>query len=247
MSDIRKKLDAPIPESAVRERAGGGNMKLSYVDGFYVTSRMNDVFDLDWSYSTVDNTKVSEEKDDRGRWRISYEAHVRVDIAVRGEEGSFLYECSRSDYGHGHGIDADKGKAIESASKEAVTDARKRACATLGNVMGLALYDKDKTFVGGEDEDKPVRDAALAEVKAAVKKPAARKPRTKQTTIEETYSFTDGEIDAMIAQIDLARSKDDLEPVRTRLNASKDYTNRGILVEKFLQKKTQIESKGQQQ
>lgn len=245
MSDIRKKLDAPIPESAVRERAGGGNMKLSYVDGFYVTSRMNEVFGLDWGYGTLSNTLVSEEKDEQGRWRISYEAHVRVDVTAVFEDGQT--QSSRSDYGHGHGIDRDKGKAIESASKEAVTDARKRACATLGNVMGLALYDKDKTFVGGEDEDKPVRDAALAEVKAAVKKPAARKPRTKQMPIEETYSFTDGEIDAMIAQIDLARSKDDLEPVRTRLNASKDYTNRGILVEKFLQKKTQIETKGQQQ
>lgn len=246
MSDIRKKLDAPIPESAVRERAGGGNMKLSYVDGFYVTSRMNDIFGLNWNYEVFENRQVSEEKDDRGRWRISYEAHVRVTAGT--PDGDFgHHQTSRSDYGHGHGIDNDKGKAIESASKEAVTDARKRACATLGNVMGLALYDKDKTFVGGEDEDKPVRDAALAEVKAAVKKPAARKPRTKQMPIEETYSFTDGEIDAMIAQIDLARSKDDLEPVRTRLNASKDYTNRGILVEKFLQKKTQIETKGQQQ
>ena len=248
--DKNKLLDEPIPSSEVREREGGGGKMLSYVDGFTVRSSMNRIFgNLGWSQATLSNQLVSEEKDARGRWRISYEAHVAITIEGTG--------CSRTDYGHGHGVDQDKGRAIESASKEAVTDACKRACAPLGNRVGLALYDAHRTFITDTQGSKPARDSALAQVTRAVlggmaqevtKKPPAKKPAAKrQAEIPDTltYSFTDGEVEAIIGQIDLAKTKDDLEPVRTRLNNAKGYSNRSILVEKFQMKKTQIESKGQ--
>jgi recombination DNA repair RAD52 pathway protein len=55
--------------------------------------------------------------------------------------------CRIADYGAGHGIDSDLGAAIESAIKEAATDSLKRCCKTLGDRLGLALYDKQQRNV----------------------------------------------------------------------------------------------------
>jgi len=51
------------------------------------------------------------------------------------------------DHGAGHGIDRDKGLALESAIKEACTDALKRCAKSYGNVLGLALYDREQRNV----------------------------------------------------------------------------------------------------
>jgi recombination DNA repair RAD52 pathway protein len=51
------------------------------------------------------------------------------------------------DRGHGHGIDRYVGAAVESAEKEAATDALKRCAKSLGMRLGLALYDKAQEHV----------------------------------------------------------------------------------------------------
>jgi hypothetical protein len=43
------------------------------------------------------------------------------------------------------------GEALESAAKEAETDAMKRALMTFGNPFGLALYDKTQANVGFDE------------------------------------------------------------------------------------------------
>ena len=70
----------------------------------------------------------------------------------------------REDVGAGHGYDVDCGLAHESAIKEAVTDALKRALRTFGNPFGLALYDKSRENVG---IDLPPFDAAAAKGRIA--------------------------------------------------------------------------------
>jgi DNA repair and recombination protein RAD52 len=61
----------------------------------------------------------------------------------------------RDGTGYGSGAMPDLGDAIESAMKEAETDAMKRALMTFGNPFGLALYDKDQANV----VDAPANDA----------------------------------------------------------------------------------------
>jgi recombination DNA repair RAD52 pathway protein len=77
-------------------------------------------------------------------WGVTYTARVRVTV-----DGVI-----REDFGAGHGYDRDLGLAHESAIKEAVSDAMKRALKSFGYPFGLALYDKDQANVvdGAEAE-----------------------------------------------------------------------------------------------
>lgn len=133
-----------LPSSAVKSRDQAGR-SFSYVDGHYVFTRMNEVFGtLGWSYRIHELKMVhdgeSPSKDGkRVNATVSYMATVAVDIGN---------QCIETiDVGHGHGIGADRGLQHESAAKEAVTDAVKRACRRLGASLGLALYDKDQRDV----------------------------------------------------------------------------------------------------
>jgi ribosomal protein S5 len=56
-------------------------------------------------------------------------------------------EVTRQDVGFGSGFAKMVGDAIEGATKEAATDALKRAARTFGNIFGLALYDKSRANV----------------------------------------------------------------------------------------------------
>lgn len=80
---------------------------------------------------------------------VTYTAKVRV----------IVLGVVREDFGAGHGYDVDCGLAHESAIKEAVTDALKRALRSFGNPFGLALYDKSRENVG---VDLPKFDAKAA-------------------------------------------------------------------------------------
>ena len=71
----------------------------------------------------------------------------------------------RGDVGHGQGFGKSLGDAHDSAAKEAVTDALKRALRSFGNPFGLALYDKTKANVGVEAGDNEI-EAAIEGVNA---------------------------------------------------------------------------------
>lgn len=135
---LQEKLDA----SHVRPPQQFGP-KGDYLEGWHVIAEANRIFGFDgWSYETVETRCVSEAprkigKAQKDGWGVTYTSRVRV--TVKG--------IVREDFGAGHGYDIDVGLAHESAVKEAVTDALKRALRTFGNPFGLALYDKTRANV----------------------------------------------------------------------------------------------------
>ncbi len=125
--------------------------KGAYIEGWHAIAEANRIFGFGgWSYDVVAMACVSERTRDIGKdppkpgWGVTYTAQIRVTV-----EG-----ITREDVGAGHGYDVDCGLAHESATKEAVTDALKRALRTFGNPFGLALYDKSRENVGDIEADK---------------------------------------------------------------------------------------------
>jgi DNA recombination protein Rad52 len=118
--------------------------KGDYIEGWHAIAEANRVFGFDgWSYGVTESSCVSERARDIGQdkrpgFGVSYTAKVCVTVG----------DVRREDFGAGHGYDVDCGAAHESAIKEAVTDALKRALRTFGNIFGLALYDKSRENVG---------------------------------------------------------------------------------------------------
>jgi DNA recombination protein Rad52 len=118
--------------------------KGDYIEGWHAMAEANRIFGFDgWSYEVPDVRCVSERPRDIGRdkkpgFGVSYIATVRVTVG----------DVTRVDVGSGHGYDVDCGLAHESAIKEAVTDALKRALRSFGNPFGLALYDQSRENVG---------------------------------------------------------------------------------------------------
>lgn len=139
-------LTAKLDPSHVRPPQQYGP-KGDYLEGWHVIAEANRIFGFDaWSYEVVEARCVSEAPRKIGRQQkdgfgVTYTAKVRA--MVQG--------VVREDFGAGHGYDVDAGLAHESAIKEAVTDALKRALRTFGNPFGLALYDKTRANVGVDD------------------------------------------------------------------------------------------------
>jgi len=131
--------------------------KGDYLEGWFVIAEANRIFGFDgWSYEVVDTKNVCQVarqigRDKKDGWGVTYTSKVRVDV------GGVV----REDFGAGHGYDVDAGLAHESAIKEAVTDALKRALRTFGNPFGLALYDKTRANVETAD-DKAYREKHAA-------------------------------------------------------------------------------------
>lgn len=147
--DLAKKLDPKHVKPAKQFGPKG-----DYLEGWFCMAEANRIFGHGgWSYSLIkcDPVMQSERKIGKSQkdgWGVTYVATVRVDVAG----------VVREDVGAGHGYDVDLGLAHESAIKEAVTDALKRALRGFGNPFGLALYDKARENVG---VDEPPADAAL--------------------------------------------------------------------------------------
>jgi DNA recombination protein Rad52 len=135
-----------LDRANVRQREQGRS-RVSYLEGWQVIAEANRIFGFDgWERCTLISRCVAEHERPIGRdrksgWGVTYTARVR--ITVTAGHRTLIREGS----GAGHGIDADKGLAHESALKEAETDATKRALMTFGNPFGLALYDKQQRQV----------------------------------------------------------------------------------------------------
>lgn len=130
-------LKKKLPENEVKLREN----KYAYVTGHYVISTANRIFGFDgWDYTVSDITLMSAtEQMDKPK---SGEAYLRTHVSYAARVQVNVNGVIREDIGCGHGIDRDPGKAHESAIKEAVTDALKRALRTFGDPLGLALYEK---------------------------------------------------------------------------------------------------------
>lgn len=147
--ELGKKLDPKNVQPAKQFGPKG-----EYIEGWFAMDEANRIFGHGgWSYSLIDCKPVMQAERKIGKaqkdgWGVTYVATVRVIVG----------EVTREDVGAGHGYDADLGLAHESAIKEAVTDAFKRAVRGFGYPFGLALYDKSREHVGVDD---PPADIAL--------------------------------------------------------------------------------------
>jgi len=144
-------LSDKLDKSKVRQRKQGDG-QVSYIEGWHAIAEANRIFGFGkWSRETISMECVNQDG-----VKCTYLARVR--ITIHGEGG---YSLIREGTGTGHGVMKNAGNNHESASKEAETDAMKRAFMTFGNPFGLALYDKDQRDVGTS------ADIAEAEAKQA--------------------------------------------------------------------------------
>ncbi len=137
-----KALEAPLDPAHVKKAtAGGFGPKGDYIEGWHCINELNRVFGFDgWSY-TIDLRRddLREGQDSKGnpQWQAAYSCICTLTVG----------DTTRQDVGFGSGFAKGVGDAIEGATKEAVTDALKRAARTFGNIFGLALYDKTRSNV----------------------------------------------------------------------------------------------------
>lgn len=133
-----KTLQQNLDGNRVKSRQQSG-MTLSYLEGFDIIDVANTIFGYgNWSYSVGALEQVSEETNENQNRVIGYKAIV----ALKVENVTHQLHASREDVGFGTGIAKHYADAHESAAKEAVTDALKRAFRSFGNQFGNALYDK---------------------------------------------------------------------------------------------------------
>ena len=135
---ISAELQKPLDPAAIKPPPAGKYGE--YVDGYHVITEANRVFGHDgWSYEIVrlEQTHGAVFELPKGpQYRCSFLCTVRVTVGGVTREGAAV--------GMGSGKPENTGDVIESAVKEAETDALKRALRTFGNTFGLALYEKDK-------------------------------------------------------------------------------------------------------
>lgn len=162
-AELGKPLD---PRHVIKKPQGNFGPKGDYIEGWHAIAEANRIFGFDgWSYDIVSLERVSlvEGTDSRGnqQWQGAYTCIVRVRVG----------DVTREDVGFGSGFARMVGDAVEGATKEAVTDALKRALRTFGNPFGLALYDKSRANVRlPDDEPEAEQDPAALrdDLKAAL-------------------------------------------------------------------------------
>jgi DNA recombination protein Rad52 len=138
-----KQLQAPIDPARIQQRSQAGRT-LDYVASWDVIDTANRIFGFDGWDSDIKSLECIQEGPgrDEGKVSVSYLARVHISVKSHEDPSQRIY---REDVGLGHGKNMnDIGDAHESAAKEAVSDAQKRALRTLGAQFGLSLYDKDR-------------------------------------------------------------------------------------------------------
>ena len=163
--DIKPELEKKLDPAHVRPPSKFGP-KGDYIEGWHAIAEANRIFGHgSWSYTlkSLDRDDLREAKDSKGnpQWQAAYTCIVTVNVG----------DVVREDVGFGSGFAKQVGDAIEGATKEAVTDALKRALRTFGNPFGLALYDKSRANVGVDEPPEPqaISDARAVESLDALK------------------------------------------------------------------------------
>ena len=161
-------LKAPLSSANVKTRKMAGRT-LSYLEGWVAIAEANRIFGHDgWDRQTVYCKEISRQEvkignQQKAGWKVGYEAKVLILAGGASREGT----------GHGNGTMTDLFDCIESAAKEAETDAMKRALMTFGNPFGLALYDKEQKNVSRDGGMSNEADQRMASnIGAVFNKPA---------------------------------------------------------------------------
>lgn len=145
----RGMLEAPLDPKHVKKPSGSYGPKGDYLEGWHVINELNRVFGFDgWSYTinlTRDSLVEGKDSNSKPQWQAAYTCICTLTVGG----------VTRQDVGFGSGFAKAIGDAVEGATKEAATDALKRAARTFGNIFGLALYDKSRANVQAAPEAKP--------------------------------------------------------------------------------------------
>jgi DNA recombination protein Rad52 len=157
---VSEELAAPLDRTAIKPPPQGKFGE--YVDALHVIREANRIFGFNgWSYTVERLEQTHSDVVDSARGpqlRCSFLCAVRVNVDGVIREGLAV--------GVGNGKPENAGDVIESAVKEAETDALKRALRTFGNTFGLALYDKD--VASREVADPKPKPEAIATFKATM-------------------------------------------------------------------------------
>jgi DNA recombination protein Rad52 len=167
-------LEQKLDTANVKPRKDKGP-KGDYLEGWHVINEANRIFGFGgWSYEILSLKQACEPtKNQNNNNVVAYICTVSVSVG----------DVTRQDVGYGSGFDKNLGDAHEGATKEAVTDALKRALRTFGNQFGLALYDKEKRNIEDPKQAQKERAGSLsAELKAI-------------GTVEGIRSFWDDNVD----------------------------------------------------
>ena len=115
-----------------RRRCG----KVSYIEAWRVIEKAQTIFGFNgWSSRILDIHKEYEDQNAQTqRWNVGYTCIIRVEL----KDGTFHDDVG---FGSVHN-ERDRGKAIENARKEAVSDGVKRALRYFGAALGNCVYDK---------------------------------------------------------------------------------------------------------
>lgn len=174
----RKHLSAPLDPKHVVKPTGQFGAKGDYIEGWHAIAEANRIFGHDgWSYSIqLIQDSLREAQDSRGnaQWQAAYTCICTV------EAGG----VTRQDVGFGSGFAKQIGDAIEGATKEAATDALKRALRTFGHPFGLALYDKTRSHVQAAPGP-VIDDAQWAEIAQLIEA-----TNTNSVVLCETYKIS---------------------------------------------------------
>ena len=158
---VQPELERKLDPAHVRPPSKFGP-KGDYIEGWHAIAEANRIFGHGaWSYVIKSMTQDALEQGQNGKgepqWQAAYTCIVTVTV------GGVV----REDVGFGSGFAKQVGDAVEGATKEAVTDALKRALRTFGNPFGLALYDKSRANVGVDGPRQEAVDAAVSSFHAA--------------------------------------------------------------------------------
>ena len=143
-------------EIAQRPQAGG---QVSYIEAWRVIEKAQQIFGFNgWSSRIIDISKEFEEQvAGSGRWSVGFGCVIRVTL----KDGTF-----HDDVGFGSVMnEKDRGKAIENARKEAVSDGVKRSLRYFGAALGNCIYDKAHLKAASAAGKRPV--GALTDAAAA--------------------------------------------------------------------------------
>jgi len=148
---IFDKLDQPLDRKNVKVRTQS-NFKLSYIEGHHAIREANRIFGFDgWKSDLTSLDVVSKEQYEKAGYNGGPSIPMQR-ICVAAIVTINALGITRQDVGYGTGTAKTLADAHESAGKEAVTDALKRALRTFGDQFGNALYDKQQTNVVDYDQ-----------------------------------------------------------------------------------------------
>ena len=147
---IQAALEQRLSPDEISTRDGQGGQRVSYVEAWRMIDKAQRIFGFDgWSSTVLNMAKEFEEKNaSTGRFSVGYTCMVRVTL----RDGTF-----HEDVGFGSTVnERDRGKGIENARKEAVSDGMKRALRHFGHGLGLGVYDKVHCKEASDSKKRPV-------------------------------------------------------------------------------------------